>query len=96
MYIVEQIRAAQRRVNYENWSAAQNAYLLTLTNQDPEKPALDISPIQFLPFPDAMQEMENTLRGKVSHALIAELRRAYDNDWFGVRLATTLYSLFLH
>jgi hypothetical protein len=70
---VKEIRYAQRKVNYNNWGAAQQSFLFYTANQDPEKPGKKLSPLDFLPFPDAMAEEGNKVHQKISVKTKAEL-----------------------
>jgi hypothetical protein len=74
-FIVKEIRHAQRKVNYLNWGGAQQSFLFYTANQDPEKPGKKLSPIDFLPFPDAMADEGNKVVNKLSSKTKAELDR---------------------
>ena len=72
-FIVKEIRHGQRRVNFLNWGGAQQSFLFYTANQDPEKPGKKLSPIDFLPFPDAMEDQGNKVLNKISAKTRAEL-----------------------
>lgn len=91
--ISEEIRLAQRHINFLNWSAAQQAYLFFSANQDPEKPKSNISPADFLPFPSAAQEKSSRTVERLSEKTRRELQKCLDNEWLNRKLGLQLYSI---